>query len=966
MTFQQIIETLNKFWAKHGCVIAQPYGIEVGAGTANPHTFFRVLGPEPYSVAYVEPSRRPTDGRYGKNPNRLQHYYQYQVVLKPAPKFNQELYIESLRELGIKPEDHDIRFVEDNWESTPLGAWGLGWEVWLDGMEVSQYTYFQQVAGIPLEVPALEITYGLERLAMYIQNVNDYRELKWNDKVTYGDIFEKHEFWQATHNYETASIESLTNLFNIYDKEAQEHLEKNNYWSAYDYILKLSHTFNLLDARGVVSVSDRVAKFAQMAKYSKQVGKLYLAEREEMGYPMLSKDNIISYELPTEKVTTTKKVENTAIVEIGFEEIPATYLQEWTDIIGKEWLNNQLQIQRLTYKNADLLITPRRIVIQVENPQESVTFSETITGPIWNKAFNGTEPTPMLAGFFSKHGIDASKLQKLQKGDLEVVSFEKQVTITLEQILQNVVDAIIESAPRTKWMKWDTKSEPFIRPLRWILALHNDKKLMINAPGTTVTSSNVTYTPRFTDAKEITIESVSEYMQFLEDYSIVLDHNERLNIIGGEEKKKFETYSPKYEEYVQQNAFLTEAPALRTVELPEKYMELPSELITYILEKNQMYLMGFSGNKVFYTIVANQKQATDLIEEGNAKVAKARLEDGLFYMNLDKDLSLKDLRKKLGSLNFHPKIGSYYDKVQRIAALTKKLLSTVNDSEVATLVEAALPYIKNDRASNLAKEFPKLEGIIGYNYALRDGLDKNIALLVRDYLNPTTDISGETGLTSLHKAALILNIADIIDSLVELSKVEPLPTGSHDPFEMRGLSYQLIASVLTLNMAIDLANYEISNDMQQFIQVRFEQIALNELKLSPFIASGTAFSKTSNFVQKREVASMVASISEHDQAVLFDSLKRVKNILSKQTTANENINEALLETESEKQLAAFVSKMEQSTNYVQLFTELTHILEKFFTETMVMVDNTELKNNRIALLHTLYTKLEQLFVLKFE
>ncbi|MFZ6021887.1 MAG: glycine--tRNA ligase subunit alpha, partial [Patescibacteria group bacterium] len=295
MSFQELITALNTFWAKQGCLIGQPYGVEVGAGTGNPHTFFRVLGPEPYNVAYVEPSRRPTDGRYGKSPNRFQHYYQYQVILKPAPKFNQELFIESLIALGLDPRKHDIRFVEDNWESTPLGAWGLGWEIWCDGMEIAQYTYFQQMAGTPLEVPTLEITYGLERLAMYLQDVDHYKDLKWNDTTTYADIFERHEFWQATHNFETSTPDSLKALYAIYENEVQKQLEQKNFWAAYDYQLKVSHLFNLLDARGMVSVSDRMAKFGQMSKSAKAISTMYLEERAVLGYPLMNRVQPITY-----------------------------------------------------------------------------------------------------------------------------------------------------------------------------------------------------------------------------------------------------------------------------------------------------------------------------------------------------------------------------------------------------------------------------------------------------------------------------------------------------------------------------------------------------------------------------------------------------------------------------------------------------------------------------------------------
>lgn len=289
MTFQEIIITLEKHWSDYGCIIGQPYGLEVGAGTSNPHTFMRVLGPEPWNVAYVEPSRRPADGRYGKNPNRYQHYFQYQIILKPDPGDHIETYLKSLKKLGIFPEKHDIRWVEDNWESPPIGAWGLGWEVWLDGMEITQYTYFQQVGGINLDPPAVEITYGLERIAMYLQNVDDFKKIKWTNKITYGDIYTEFEEDHSRYNFETASISRLKQSINIYEVEAKNLLERGLFWTAYDYILKMSHTFNVLDARGAIGVSERAAAFGKMRELSKIVAKQYLEERRKLTYPLIKK-----------------------------------------------------------------------------------------------------------------------------------------------------------------------------------------------------------------------------------------------------------------------------------------------------------------------------------------------------------------------------------------------------------------------------------------------------------------------------------------------------------------------------------------------------------------------------------------------------------------------------------------------------------------------------------------------------
>ena len=290
MDFQELIMTLERFWADRGCVIQQPYDLEVGAGTFNPATLLRALGPEPWSVAYVEPSRRPTDGRYGENPNRLGHYYQYQVIIKPSPLEIQEMYLDSLRALGVDPLDHDIRFVEDDWESPTLGASGLGWEVWLDGMEITQFTYFQQAGSIRLEPISVEITYGLERIAMYLQQKESVYDLRWNKSITYGDVHKKGEWELSVYSFELADVETLLKMFELCEKESTRVSAKGLVLPAYDYCLKCSHIFNILDARGAISVAERTKYIERIRNLARAVARNYLAQREEMGFPLLKKD----------------------------------------------------------------------------------------------------------------------------------------------------------------------------------------------------------------------------------------------------------------------------------------------------------------------------------------------------------------------------------------------------------------------------------------------------------------------------------------------------------------------------------------------------------------------------------------------------------------------------------------------------------------------------------------------------
>ena len=292
MYFQDLMLKLLSYWGSKGCLILEPYDIEKGAGTMSPHTFLRALGPEPWKVVYVEPSRRPADARYGENPNRLYQHHQLQVILKPSPEDIQNLYLDSLKAIGIDPLKHDIRFVEDNWEAPTLGAWGLGWEVWLDGMEITQFTYFQQVGSINCELESGEITYGLERIAMYLQDVDNVFDIKWNKDISYGDIFKKADLDHSVYSFEKADVDVLRGLFNTFEEEVGKILEDKLVLPSYDCVLKCSHIFNVLDARGAISVSERTNYIGRVRNLARNVASAYLEQRNEMGFPLLKKEGV--------------------------------------------------------------------------------------------------------------------------------------------------------------------------------------------------------------------------------------------------------------------------------------------------------------------------------------------------------------------------------------------------------------------------------------------------------------------------------------------------------------------------------------------------------------------------------------------------------------------------------------------------------------------------------------------------
>jgi len=374
--FQEFLKTLNVFWEKQGCIIHQGYDVEVGAGTFNPATFLRCLGPEPYRAAYIEPCRRPADGRYGTNPNRLQHYFQYQVMLKPSPLNIQDLYLQSLEALGFNLKEHDIRFVHDDWEAPTLGAWGLGWEVWMDGMEITQFTYFQAVGGVELKPITSEITYGIERLAMYAQNVNNIFDLKWNDTLTYGEIYHRNEVEWSHYNFEKASISMWLRHFEDYEQEAKNLLDDHLPIPAYDFVMKASHAFNLLDARGAISVTERTGYISRIRDLACLVAQKYSDSRKKQGYPLLKngeeKKGIKQSPFPTkadnipELTAEELNGQKDFILEIGSEELPAAFVPTGTQNL-EAGLRALLEKEEIPFQSINTYATPRRLTVYIHN-----------------------------------------------------------------------------------------------------------------------------------------------------------------------------------------------------------------------------------------------------------------------------------------------------------------------------------------------------------------------------------------------------------------------------------------------------------------------------------------------------------------------------------------------------------------------------------------------------------------------
>ncbi|NDJ75252.1 MAG: glycine--tRNA ligase subunit alpha, partial [Chloroflexi bacterium] len=414
LSFQDVILKLHQFWRDHDCIIWHPYNVQLGAGTGNPATLLAVLGPEPWRVGYLEPSVRPDDGRYGENPNRMQLFYQYQVILKPDPGNPQELYLDSLEALGIDPRQHDIRFVEDNWESPALGAWGLGWEVWLDGQEISQFTYFQQAGGLTLEPVSVELTYGLERIVLALQGKSAVWDIDWNPNVSYADLRLQSEIDYCKYYFEVASVDGIRQTYDVYEGEFEKALEAGLVIPAYDYVLKCSHLFNILDTRGAIGVTERASYFRRMRDMTRHIARAYAEQREQLEYPLMESLDVeeITLRIPRDLPLTAPTGPADVLLEIGTEELPSSDLSD--ALVQLETVVPVLfDDLRLDHEGIRVMGTPRRLVVHVKNVALRQRDEEELAkGPPAERAFDADgNPTKAAQGFARGKGIDVADLE---------------------------------------------------------------------------------------------------------------------------------------------------------------------------------------------------------------------------------------------------------------------------------------------------------------------------------------------------------------------------------------------------------------------------------------------------------------------------------------------------------------------------------------------------------------------------
>ncbi|MFN2199810.1 MAG: glycine--tRNA ligase subunit alpha, partial [Caldilineaceae bacterium] len=606
LTMQDTILRLHEYWAARGCLIWQPYSEKVGAGTMNPATVLRVLGPEPWNVAYVEPSFRADDGRYAENPNRMQMHNQYQVILKPDPGNPQELYLGSLEAIGLDRAKHDIRFVEDNWQSPALGAWGLGWEVWLDGQEIAQFTYFQQSGSLTLEPVSVEITYGLDRLIMYLQGKNDVWSLDVDGRHSFADVYRTPEIEHCIYNFELADVERMKQLFEIYQAEAQTCIERGLVVPAHDYVLRQSHTFNLLDARGAVGVTERAKFFATMRSQSQAIAELYVEQRKREEYPWLedatdgdgaSGGSGGGVWAPAAEVTDVEVSQaQDFVLELGSEELPAKDVVDGIEQI-RAALPGLLEEARLSYSKLDVTGTPRRLVARIQGlaaRQTDVTTER--RGPAIDRAFDDAgEATKAAQGFARGQGVEVADLVQ-RDGYVYAVATETGKPAV--QVLPELLTALLDGLRWNKTMRWNS-SATYPRPLRWIVALYGEQVVPLVWAG--VAAGNVSRGPRYADAvaklepggfTTFAIASAQSYGETVAAQDIVLDRDERRSLVWslvGDAAATVNGVVPEDSALLDEVTDLIESPQALLGNFERKYLELPMPVLIGVMKKHQRY-----------------------------------------------------------------------------------------------------------------------------------------------------------------------------------------------------------------------------------------------------------------------------------------------------------------------------------------------------------------------------------------
>lgn len=825
LSFQQIILTLQQYWADHGCLLWYPHSEKVGAGTANPATTLRALGPEPWNVAYVEPSFRPDDGRYGDNPNRMQMHTQFQVILKPDPGNPQALYLNSLYALGVKPEEHDIRFVEDNWESPALGAWGLGWEVWLDGMEITQYTYFQQFGGFDLDPVSVELTYGLERIALFLQGVDSVWEIDWDGTRTYGDVLHRQEVEHCIYDFEVADVSRLRNAYDLFEQEADVCLARGLVAPAHDYVLRCSHAFNLLDSRGAIGVTERASYFARMRNLSRQVAATFLEQREQAGYPFVKITAKLEVEAKAEakaEVEAKGKVEGleaavSFVLEIGTEELPPQDVTAAVDQLS-DGAARLLDTLRLDHGAVHVVGTPRRQALIVEGMAPRQRDEEQLVkGPPAKAAFDERgQPTRAAEGFARGQGVAMEDLQVREaEGGRYVFAVRRSEGQPAAEVLAQAVPGLIGGLKFGRSMRWlpsaqagdDDTTVTFSRPIRWLVCLLGDRVLPFKYAG--VVSGRVSRGGRLADSPPIDLENAGDYLDTMAAHGLLVDVNERRAVIGQQvEALAAEAGGtvPEDAALLEEVTNLVEQPTALRGTFDRAYLALPDPVLVMVMKKHQRYFPIVDGQghlmPHFIAVRNGGTQHLETVRQGNESVLRARFADADFFFKADSAQPLEGFLDRLDTLLFQEQLGSMLDKTRRLERLAPAIGGELGltDGELET-VRRASHLCKADLATQMVIELTSLQGVMGREYARLSGESEAVATAIYEHYLPR--FAGDE--MPATRPGLVVGIANRLDSLAGLFAVGLAPSGSADPYGLRRDGLGLVTALIDSGIDYSIA-----------------------------------------------------------------------------------------------------------------------------------------------------------------
>jgi len=996
LDFQSMTLALLQFWADRGCLIWQPYYTQVGAGTMNPATFLRVLGPEPWNVVYVEPSVRPDDGRYGENPNRLVQHYQLQVILKPDPGNPQEIYLDSLKSIGIDPRRHDLRFVEDEWESPALGAWGLGWEVWLDGQEITQFTYFQQAGGINLNPVSVEITYGLDRIAIALQRARGFQEIRWNaarertplhqPSLTAGDLNLQAEKEHSRYYFDTADINRLRQMYDLYEIECRDALAQGLVLPAYDYLLKCSHTFNVLDTRGAIGVTERQAYFGRMRELARKISDAYLEQRQRMEFPWL--DEAETRERGSQS---TREVESRGdeekrpvipqplttpadfLLEIGTEELPVADLESALDQL-RERVPRLLSELRLEHSEVRIMGTPRRLVVFVEDMAPRQPDQETmVKGPPASRAFNAVgEPTPAAEGFARSRAVRVQDLEVREiDGGKYAVAFVREAGRPAGEVLAKSLPDLIRSLRFEKSMRWNSSNVAFSRPIRWILALLGDQVVPFEHAG--LQSGSFTRGLRFHRPEQLQVARAEDYFTAMQDQGILLEVDRRKEIISDQVASLAAEAGG---QAVEDPALLLEVADL--VEAPEGvrgsfdsgHLALPREVLISVMKKHQRYFPVEKEGALlpyFIAIANGKKDGKDLVVEGNEHVLRARFADAAFFVSEDQQQPLDAYLPRLGTLTFQADLGTMLDKTNRLQLLVQDLAPQLGlDAETTAVARRAAQLCKADLVTRMVVEMTSLQGVMGCYYALHSGEPESVATAILEHYLPRSP--GDQAPKTL--PGLAVGLTDRLDTLAGLFAAGLAPSGARDPFGLRRAALGIVGNLIEWDLDFDLRAglvaaglhlpISLSADTLEaclnFIVERLRNYLLERGYRYDIVDAVLAAQGAIPARAVRGVKALTPWVARADWGSILPAYARCVRITRDQAERFA-VNPRLFSEPMEKELYECLQAAEGSPrapgsveDFLAAFLPMIPSINRFFDEVLVMTEEEALRRNRLGIL----------------